>query len=87
MKLKAQGETLKNYKKFEKALLYFDQANTIKPVQYEFWYHKGYALYEIEKYKEALDCYNEALKLKPDDPEIVFEQSKCQMKLKNFPED
>ena len=86
MKLNNQGSTLKNYKKFEKAVLYIDQANAITDIGCEFWYYKGCSMYEIGKYKEASDSFDEALKMKPDDPELLFNKAKCQTALKNISE-
>ena len=86
MKLNNQGTTLKNYRKFEKAVLYIDQANAITDIEYDFWYYKGHSLYEIGKYEEASDCFDEALKLKPDDPSILFDKAKCQVALRNISE-
>jgi tetratricopeptide (TPR) repeat protein len=83
MKLNNQGTTLKNYKKFEKAVLYIDQANAITDIKCEFWYYKGCSLYEINKYEEASDCFDKALKMKPDDPVVLFNKAKCQIMLGN----
>jgi tetratricopeptide (TPR) repeat protein len=84
MKLRNQGTTLKNYKKFEKAVIHFDQSNAITGIGDEFWYYKGCSLYEIGKYEEASDCFDEVLKMKPDDPLMLFNKAKCQVGLENI---
>ena len=84
MKLRNQGTTLKNYKKFEKAVMYYDQSNAIPDIESKFWYYKGCSLYEIGKYEEASENFDEALKLKLNDPIILFNQAKCQIRLENI---
>ena len=84
MKLKNQGTTLKNYRKFEKAVLYFDQAVAITDIEHEFWYYKGCSLYEMGKHKEASDCFDEVLKIKPDNLLILLNKAKCQIGLENI---
>ena len=86
MKLRNQGTTLKNYRKFEKAVLYIDQSNAITDIDCDFWYYKGCSLYEIGKYEEASDCFDEALKIRTGDPNILFNKAKCHIALKHISE-
>jgi len=64
--------------------MYFDQSNAITDIGCEFWHYKGCSLYEIGKYEEASDCFDEALKMKPDDLLILFNKAKCQVGLENI---
>ena len=41
-------------------------------------------MYEIGKYEEASDCFDEALKMKADDLLILFNKAKCQVGLENI---
>jgi tetratricopeptide (TPR) repeat protein len=31
------------------------------------WFNKGYALIQLEKYEEAIECYDKAIKIEPND--------------------
>ena len=84
MKLRNQGSTLKNYKKFEKAVMHFDQSNAIKDIGHKFWYYKGCSMYEIGKYEEASDCFDEVLKIRPDDLLALLNKAKCKIGLENI---
>ena len=79
LKLSDQAHTLKNHKKFEKSVLYADKAKNVDPIPPQFWHYKGLALHEMKKYDEAIDAYNEALTLKPNDAEVLYDLSKSHM--------
>ena len=34
----------------------------------EYWNNKGYALYKLERYEEAIGCYDKAIELNPNEP-------------------
>ena len=47
------------------------------------WYNKGVALHELKRFAEALDAYNKALEISPDNAKILFSKG---MVLKNLVE-
>ena len=36
------------------------------------WYNKGNSLDSLEKYEEAIACYDEAIKLNPEDSDVRY---------------
>lgn len=64
-KLKKDGNDAYKKGSFKKAIEYYDKALVIKKNDSELWYAKALCLYQIGKYKEAVDCHNIALKLNP----------------------
>ncbi|CAN1488147.1 Spy Predicted O-linked N-acetylglucosamine transferase, SPINDLY family [Burkholderiaceae bacterium] len=53
-------------KHFEDAIRHHDQAIKIKPSYAEAWSNKAATLNDVNRYDEALLCYNKALALKPN---------------------
>jgi tetratricopeptide (TPR) repeat protein len=53
-------ESLKN-RSYEEAIAYFDMAIADNPVDWDSWYGKGEALYNLEKYEDGLDLCNRVL--------------------------
>ena len=79
LKLSDQANTLRNHKKFEKSVLYADKAKNVVPIPKQFWHYKGLALHEMKKYDEAIESYNEALSISPNDAEIIYDLSKSHL--------
>ena len=73
------AKSLKEHKKFEKAVMVTDQANTVKTISQKFWYFKGIALFGIKKFEEALECFNKALKTGQESAELFYEMAKSQL--------
>ena len=73
-----QAKNLKNVKKFENAIKHYDSVNHGDVVDSKFWQYKAQALFEIEKYNEASDCYDNILKNEPDNAEILYNKAKCE---------
>jgi predicted O-linked N-acetylglucosamine transferase (SPINDLY family) len=61
-----KGNTLKNLKRYDKALSFYDKAIKLKPNFVEAYYNKGNTLKNLKRYDDALSCYDQAIKLKPD---------------------
>jgi CHAT domain-containing protein/tetratricopeptide (TPR) repeat protein len=40
--------------------------------RYEVWYKRGRKLFDLNRYEEAISCYNKALKIKSDDSNIWY---------------
>ena len=55
-----KGVNLSKKEKFEEALECYNEAISIEPEVWDFWFSKGSALSELERFEEALECYNEA---------------------------
>ena len=49
-----KGVNLSKKEKFEEALECFDEAISIEPEVWDFWFSKGSALSELERFEEAL---------------------------------
>jgi CHAT domain-containing protein/tetratricopeptide (TPR) repeat protein len=45
--------------------------------RYEVLYQRGRKLFDLNRYEEALACYNKALKIKSDDPDIWYNRGKA----------
>lgn len=48
-------------------------------------YNEGLKLYKERKFKEALECFNQALLVKPDDGPSKLYTERCQMLIKDPP--
>ena len=76
-----QAKNLKNVKKFESAVKYYDVANHSDVIDSKFWKYRALALSGIGKYDEAEDCLDKILKNEPDNAEILYDKSKCELHL------
>jgi protein O-mannosyl-transferase len=61
-----KGCSLKNLKKDEEEIKYYDEAIRIKPDYHEAWYNKGLTLALSRKYEEAITCFDKAINIKSD---------------------
>jgi Flp pilus assembly protein TadD len=62
-----KGQSLLEDGKFTEALSFFEQALLLNSSDPELWNHKGIALRSIGRYEEAMECFNNSLKLDPRD--------------------
>jgi tetratricopeptide (TPR) repeat protein len=81
LKTKNHIDELKLRRQYELALLQSTELNQSKSIPVKFWYYKGLALSECAEYKEAVDCYDQALKLVSDDVSVLFEKARCELHL------
>ena len=93
------GRSYSSLEKHEEALKYFekwlddelnsncddeeDRTNKTKRIAYVYD-SKGKELFELEKYEEALDCYNEALKIKEDNVHCLINKCEVLYKLRRY---
>ena len=79
LKTKEQIQTLKEHKEFEKAIMHSTKLDQMKSLPYQFWHYKGLALTKLGKYQDAIECYDEALLIKQDEPLVLFDKAKCEL--------
>ena len=79
-----QAENLKNVKKFENAIKHYDVANHSESIDSEFWNYQALSLYNIEKYKEAKDCFDKILKKEQDNTDALLGKAKCELQSGNY---
>ena len=65
--LVAKGQSFLKDGKYNDALSFFEQALLLNSSDPELWNHKGIALRSIGRYEEAMECFNNSLKLDPRD--------------------
>ena len=56
-----EGISLRSLKRYNEALLAFEQALALDPTYGEAYQEKGTTLYDLERYEEALEAYEQAL--------------------------
>ena len=57
------AEEFMEKKQYDQAIYYYNRALKINP-RYEIaWCNKGYALSAMQKYRQAIKCFNKAIKL------------------------
>lgn len=77
LKTKEQIQLLKDHKEFEKTVMHAKKLNQIGAFPSQFWHYRGLSLTELEKYQEAMKCYDEALLIRPNEPLILFDKARC----------
>ena len=65
--LVAKGQSLLEDGKFNDALGFFEQALLLNQDNPDLWNHKGTALRSMGRYEEAMECFNNSLKIDPRD--------------------
>ncbi|MFX1273738.1 MAG: tetratricopeptide repeat protein [Promethearchaeota archaeon] len=68
-------EKANEYKKngdYENAITYYSMFLSFHPDNCEAWENKGFVLSLLGKYKEAINCFDKALELNPQVPELVL---------------
>ena len=74
---------MKQVQKFEKALIYTDLTYNEKPLNENFWYHKGLSFLKLKKYDKASECFASAIKMNTKDSKLFYSLSKCELFLGN----
>ena len=63
---------------------YFNPALKMNTNLPDVWYNKGYALFNLSRYEEAVDCFNKALILDPQSADSLNNIGLCYNKLGNY---
>jgi len=64
-----KADLLTDHEKYEKALLFYDKAIELGLGKADSWYNKGVSLVKLSRYSEAVFCYDQVLKINPNDAE------------------
>lgn len=76
LKLDDKAKTMKDFGKFENAVLCFDKIKNTYPIPVELWYYKGLSFYALKKYDDADNCFSSALELNSNDSKIIHEKAR-----------
>lgn len=79
--ISSKGCILYDLKDYEKAIGYFDEALEISDYFFALQY-KGYCLEGLNRYDEAMECYNKCLEIEPRNKEILLKKSGLEEKMK-----
>ena len=86
-KKKIDGKTAEEWfelalkeKDLRKKVEYYNKVLEIEPENAKAWNNKGIALSKLEKYEEAIECFDKSLSIK-DDPKVRKIKEKAEMKL------
>ncbi|MFM9875339.1 MAG: tetratricopeptide repeat protein [Nitrosarchaeum sp.] len=63
----SKGKSFLEIENFEDALSYFEQALILNKKNPEIWNFKAVCLRSLGRYEEALECFNQSLKIDPRD--------------------
>lgn len=79
--ISSKGRILYDLKNYEKAILYFDEALEISDFFYALQY-KGYCLEELDRFDEAMECYNKCLEIEHRNKEVLLKKLELEEKMK-----
>jgi len=65
--LVAKGQSFLKDGKFNDALSFFEQALLLNQDDPNLWNYKGIVLRSLGRYEEAIECFNNSLKIDPRD--------------------
>merc|ERR1712054_474387 len=80
------ADTLKRLSDTEKELKKKTEEEYLDPVKAEEEREKGNSLFKEQKFPEAIKCYTESIRRKPDDPRVWSNRAACYTKLTALPE-
>lgn len=63
---------------------YFEEVASIKTSAIEALYNAGYAKQAQKKYREALSCYNRAMEIDINDPDVIFNAGVSSFELEDY---
>jgi tetratricopeptide (TPR) repeat protein len=62
------------------------ESRKLNPEDIDAWFNKGITLYNLNKYKEAIKCFDEAIKINPEDDSAWFYKGEAFYKLGKYDE-
>ena len=74
---------MKKAQKFEKALMYADKTINEKPLDENFWYHKGLSFFKLKKFNEASECFSKSIEINDGDARLLYSLAKSELFLGN----
>lgn len=80
------ADTLKKLSDTEKELKRMEEQAYLDPAKAEEEREKGNALFKEGKFPDAIKCYTESIRRKPDDPRVWSNRAACYTKLTALPE-
>ena len=80
------GLYLYNNKKYEEALLYFDNALKLSPLATQLLKYKADSLQKLTRYEDAIQSYNKVLDTEPQNIEALYEKGKILYELQKYEE-
>ncbi len=72
-------DQMKKVHKFEEAIKYSDLLYQEKPLDPDYWDHRGRVLFHLKKFNESSKCFKKCLEINPDDPKILYELAKSEL--------
>ena len=84
--LKIAGDTYLNTKRYQEALLAFEQAIQLDPNDAVIYNGKGLALSKLNRYGEAIIAYEQAIRLNPNNADTYFNKGNVLDELERYEE-
>lgn len=81
-----EGNALYNLKRYEEALVSYEQAIRLDPNDSTIYYRKGFALESLERYTEALASYEQAIRLNPNNTPAYYRKGNALNELERYEE-
>jgi tetratricopeptide (TPR) repeat protein len=80
-----KGVTTLKEKRYDDAIMYFNKSLALRPhTNHIPWKNKGWCLYKLEKFKEAVECEDNALEINPRDAETWKIRGECFISLTRY---
>ena len=73
-----------HFSDYKDAISDFDRVFSLNGGDYEVYYLRGSAKYELRLYSEAIDDFTDAIDLKSDEPDYYFSQGLARYEIKQF---
>ncbi len=84
--LKIVGDTYLNTKRYQEALLAFEQAIQLDPNDAVIYNGKGFALSKLNRYGEAIIAYEQSIRLNPNNADTYFNKGDALDELERYEE-
>lgn len=72
---KSEGKTYYHAKRYQEALVAYEQAIRLNPNHTRAYHNQGAALYFLKRYQEALAAYEQAIRLNPNNADNYYSKS------------
>jgi tetratricopeptide (TPR) repeat protein len=79
-----EGGRLSDEKRFEEAIVAYDQAIDLFPLYWEAIDNKAFAQMDLGRFEEAISTFEESLRVEADNPVAVFSIGECHLKMGEY---